>query len=125
VYPARWCDVRTYGRVPQSDGTYQWSVVQTDANGNNDLVWFVTLCQTLLLNLNESPFFATYGIPQQQSVEQQVPPDYYVSKTQQAYAQYFTALNISKVSSNPPTYKVVVVTHSGVAIAGYVNMVPI
>ena len=90
--------------------------VQTDANGNNDMVWLTTLCQVLLLNLNESPFYATFGIPAQQSVIQQVFPDYYVSLTQQIFSQFFASLIITKLDSPTPTYQVLVRTHQGVVI---------
>lgn len=103
----------------------KWVQVETDANGNNDLVWFVTLCQVLLLNLNESPFYATFGIPQQQVVQQGVSPDHYVALTQQYFAPYFQSLIIVKTSDSPPTYEVVAVTHSGVSLTNIVGAVPI
>ena len=112
--------MRTYGRVTNKDGTKSWVEVTTDNQGYNDYVWLTTLCQTLQLNLNESPFFANYGIPSQQSVLQQVFPDYYVSITQQQYSQYFANLNISKVNSPTPTYQVSVVTSQGVPALEYV-----
>lgn len=136
--------MRTYGRIPKTlipgltfDGSsitfddtlytmdstqaqssgMQWVQVDTDSNGYNDLVWLTTLIQTLKLNLNESPFYATYGIPAQQSVVQQVFPDYYVALTQQAFSQYFASLLISKQSgTTTPTYLVNVTTHQGVKI---------
>lgn len=92
-------------------------VVATDANGNNDMVWVTTLIQTLKLNLGESPFYAAYGIPAQQSVMQQVFPDYYVALTQQAFAPYFASLVISKQDNTvTPTYQVNVQTHQGVVL---------
>lgn len=93
-----------------------WVVVQTDANGNNDLVYVTALCQCLLLNLNESPFYATSGIPAKQAIQQQVSPDYYVTLTQQQYSQYFASLIVSRVSGNPPTYDVYILTHQGVSL---------
>lgn len=109
--------MRTYGRVTNPDGSRTWQVVTTDANGNDDMVWLTTLVQTLLLNLGESPFFAQYGIPAQQSVMQQVFPDYYVGVTQQAFSSYFASLLISKLS-NPlvPSYQINVTTHQGVKL---------
>lgn len=81
------------------------------------MVWLTTLVQTLLLNLGESPFYAQYGIPAQQSVMQQVFPDYYVALTQQAFAPYFASLLITKVSgTSAPTYQVNVTTHQGVKL---------
>lgn len=96
--------------------TSAWVEVSTDANGNNDLVYLTTLCQCLLLNLNESPFYANYGIPYLQAVQQQVPPDVYVMRMQKAFAQYFASLVITRTASNPPTYQVNVRTHQGVAL---------
>lgn len=108
--------MRTYARARNADGTKTWVVVQTAANGDNSMIWLVTLCQVLLLFLNESPFFANYGIPAEQAVLQQVPPDYYVSRTQQQFAQYFASLVIAKQSGNPPTYNISVITLLGAVI---------
>jgi hypothetical protein len=111
--------MRTYGRIYNDDGTYKWVVVETDANGFNDEVWLTTLCQTLKLNLNESPFWANYGIPAEPAVVQQVFPDFYVSRTQQQFSQYFASLIISKVNVTTaqgqpvPTYNIAVVTNYG------------
>jgi hypothetical protein len=88
--------LRTYGRTYNEDGTYQWVEVTTDSAGFNDEVWLTTLIQCLKLNLNESPFYAQYGIPAQQSVVQQVFPDFYVTRTQTQFAQYFASLVINK-----------------------------
>ena len=115
--------MRTYGRVLNpATGNLSWQVVTTDAAGYNDYVYLTTLCQVLQLNLNESPFYANYGIPAQQSVIQQLFPDYYVSVTQQQFARYFASLTISKVKSRTPTYQVSVVTNQGVAAAEYVPL---
>ena len=46
--------MRTWGRVAGV-----WTEVSTAPNGDNSEVWLTTLAQTLLLYLNESPFFAT------------------------------------------------------------------
>ena len=117
--------MRTYGRifalnpdgsrqVPQPPGYPYWEVVTTDAAGFDTPVYLTTLCQNFLLNLNESPFFANYGLPAQQSVLQQVQPDYYVAQIQRQFAQYFASLIISKVPNVPnPTYNVAVVTPQG------------
>jgi hypothetical protein len=92
-------------------------VVSTDANGNDDMVWLTTLVQTLKLNLGESPFYSQYGIPSQQSVMQQVFPDYYVALTQQAFSPYFASLVISKQSgATVPSYQISVTTHQGVKL---------
>jgi hypothetical protein len=113
--------MRVYGRVPVDltvpDGPKKWVVVTTDANGYNDAVYITALCQTLKLNLYESPFWANYGIPAKQAVQQQVPPDFYVVFIQQFYAQFFAALTIAKVpDEEEPTYDIFVLTHSGAII---------
>jgi hypothetical protein len=114
--------MRTYGRValnPLYPKALTWVEVDTDANGFNDMVYLTTLAQVLKLNLNESPFFSNFGIPAQQSLITQVYPDYYVSFTQQQFAQYFTSLIISRevVTSSKgqpmPVYTVNVVTKYG------------
>ena len=85
--------------------------------GSNDLVYLVTFCQVLLLNLGESPFYAAYGLPAEQSIIQQVWPDYYVSRTQQLFAQYFAALIVSRVpEATKPTYQINVTTNTGIKI---------
>lgn len=107
--------MRTWGRVPaegfssvdvSNPTTYVWVEVSTDTNGYNDQVWVTTLSQVLQLGLNESPIFANYGIPAQQSVVTETPPDYYVSLTQQQFAQYFISLILFTNSSSPPTYSI-------------------
>lgn len=108
--------MRTYGRVYNSDGTYKWVEVSTAPNGDNTEVYLTTLCQVLSLFLNESPFFANYGIPALQAVKQQIPPDFYVTVTQQQFSQYFANLVIARTSSNPPTYFVRVLTFTGAVL---------
>jgi hypothetical protein len=109
--------LRTWGRPMNRDGTRgPWTVVTTAADGTNDLVYFTTLCQTLLLNLNESPFYADRGIPAHQSVMTQVFPDYYVIYTQQLFAQFFANLVITKLATPAPTYNVNATTHAGVKL---------
>lgn len=89
--------MRTYGRITDEFGRKSWVVVESDpATGSDSWVWVTTLCQCLLLNLNESPFYAQYGIPAEQSILQQIQPDYYVSRTQQQFAQYFASLIVAK-----------------------------
>lgn len=87
-------------------GDTQWVEVTTDENGFNDAVWLTTLAQVLKLGLNESPFFGNYGIPAQQSVVTQIPPDYYVTLTQQLFSQYFLALTLAKIPSLEPQYAI-------------------
>lgn len=109
--------MRTYGRTTNPDGSKTWQVVQTDANGFNDAVWITTLCQVLLLNLNESPFYANYGLPDQQAIIQQVAPDFYVARTQQLFAKYFASLIIARdPAANEPTYNVSVLTNQGAKV---------
>lgn len=117
--------MRVYGRVYNEDGTWTWVEVDTDANGYNDHVYLTALAQVLKLNLGESPFYSTYGIPGFQSVQTQVPPDYYVALTQQRYAQFFASLIITKLNNQvspaspnapAPTYSIRVVTHQGVVL---------
>jgi hypothetical protein len=109
--------VRTYGRISTSSNSPgPWTVVQTDAQGNDDYVWLTTLIQCLLLNYGESPFFATYGIPAGQSLVQQVSPDYYVTWTQQRFASHFAALLISRQQFPYSAYRVNVTTNQGVKI---------
>ena len=65
--------MRTYGRPINQDGSLgPWTEVTTDANGFNDMVMLTTLCQVVKLNINESPFFADWGLPAHQSIMQQV-----------------------------------------------------
>ena len=109
--------MRVYGRVTNPDGSLSWQEVTTDANGFNDSVYLTALAQCLKLNLGESPFYANYGIPAHQSVLTQVFPDYYAMVTQAQYAPYFASLTIARVpASNPPSYNVNAVTHSGAII---------
>jgi len=103
--------MRVYGR---NSTTQKWEEVQTDASGQNDYVHITALIQCLLLNLNESPFWANWGIPAQQSVVQQIFPDFYVALIQQRYAVYFASLQISKVQSYTPTYNISIITNQGV-----------
>ena len=104
--------MRVYGRV-----NGQWEVVETAPDGSNDLVYLTNLIQVLLLNLNESPFYAAYGIPAQQTIATQVYPDYYVQITQKQFAQFFQSLIISKVQGQgKPVYNVAVVTHRGTVL---------
>lgn len=120
--------MRTYGRAEVKDANGRpiivdgrpvkiWVCVETDANGHDDAVMLTTLCQVLLLNLNESPFYAAWGIPARMSVLQQVPPDFWVTFTQQRFAPYFASLIVSHESVvNPPTYRINVITQQGASI---------
>jgi hypothetical protein len=109
--------MRTWGRTYPTDGSLPvWTEVTTDQNGFNDAVWIVTLCQVLLLGLGESPFYANYGIPAQQSVLTQVFPDYYVTVTQQQFAGFFTSLIVRRQPGPTPVYDISLVTNAGVAL---------
>jgi hypothetical protein len=114
--------MRTYGRVYATDGSYQWIVVESDpVTGADDAVWLTTLLQALQLNLGESPFYAQYGIPDEQSIAQQLWPDYNVAVTQQQFAPYFAALIIAREpGAQSPTYNVNVTTNTGVKITATV-----
>jgi len=107
--------MRTFGRINQVNGAGgTWVEVSTDANGFNDQVYLTTLVQALKLNLGESPFYASTGIPAQQTVVTQVFPDYYAMITQEQFAPFFAALTINRVpGSFPPVYTVTAVCHSG------------
>ena len=105
--------MRTYGRITNQDGSKIWLTVTTTVDGQEDYVWITTLCQTLLLNLNESPFFADYGIPAYQSIVTQVFPDFYIVRTQQRFAQYFASLLVSRQPVPTPVYLVNVTTNQG------------
>lgn len=109
--------MRTWGRVVDANGNLtQWVQINTASDGSNDLVWAVTLIQNLKLNLNESPFYANYGLPAHQSIIQQIAPDFNVSLTQQRFSQYFANLVIVKVNVPTPTYNVTITTNQGVKI---------
>lgn len=94
--------MRIWGRLPPDvHGKRAWVEVTTDpVTGLNDGVYLTWLAQVLQLNLNESPFYADWGIPAIASVRQQIPPDYYVALTQKRFAKYFAFLSIVKA---PPT----------------------
>jgi len=100
--------------VTNPDGSKTWVVIQTDANGYNENVYLTTLAQVLKLNLGESPFYASYGIPQYQTIQTQVMPDYYAMMTQTQFSPFFAGLTISRVqTSAAPLYNVNAVTFSG------------
>ncbi len=106
--------MRTYGRVKQDDGSVKWVKIETDPNtGLNDEVYLFTLVQALRLNLNESPFYANYGIPAKPSIIQQIAPDFDMWKTQAQFAPYFASLIVTKLESQTPTYNINVTTNQG------------
>ena len=104
--------MRIWGRT-YPNGVPTWVLVETQPGGSNSYVYLTWLIQVLKLNLNESPFFGSWGIPAHPSVVQQVAPDFYATLTQQRFAQYFAALTIAKVLDFPPTYKVNATTTEG------------
>ncbi len=109
--------MRTYGVLQTTAGPV-WVEVATDRNGYNDAVYLTTLCQVLLLNLGESPFYANYGIPSFTSVQTQIPPDLYVARTQAQFAPFFASLTIARATAadGSPIYNISVVSHSGASI---------
>lgn len=101
--------MRTWGRVYQTNngtGSYVWTEVDTAPDGDNSRVYLTTLIQCLKLSINESPFYANYGIPAQRSVVTQIFPDYYVMQTQRQFAPFFASLIISKITDPEPKYRV-------------------
>jgi hypothetical protein len=107
--------MRTWGRV-EVNGVKKWVAVESDESGDFTYGWITTLIQTLKLNLRESPFYAQYGIPAQQSIVEQIYPDYHVSMVQQQFSGYFASLAIRKVAgAENPTYDIDIVTLSGVS----------
>lgn len=114
--------MRTFGRTFQPDGSYQWVVVTTDANGYNDSVYLTTLVQCLKMGLGESPMFSSLGIPAQQSVLTQVFPDFYTNFIVGYFRQFFASLTVQKINAlDPkgvpfPAYKIDAVTNQGAII---------
>lgn len=109
--------MRTWGRVDRV-----WVEVVTDAKGNNDAVYLITLIQVLKLTPGESPFYANHGIPGQASVISQLFPDYYTNLTQQQFSPYFASISITRMQdqppNTPPTYQVQIVTNTGAILSG-------
>lgn len=95
-----------------------WVTVETDANGNNDLVYLVTLAQCLLLGLGEDPLNAWAGLPALQSVQTGVPPTTYVNRMQRYFSQFFASLTVQQTvnSDGDPVYNLTAMTHQGVVL---------
>ena len=111
--------MRTWGRVTNADGSKSWVAVKSDESGDFTYGWITTLIQALKLGLGESPFYAQYGIPAQQSIVQQIHPDFHVNMTQQQFAGYFASLSITKVEgTTKPTYNIQAVFLNGVTYRG-------
>jgi len=108
--------MRVYGRTTDELGNKTWVVINTDVIGNSEYVYVTALVQVLKLNLGESPFYANYGIPAKNSVQQQIVPDFYVAFTQMQYAKYFASLIIYKLPTTfppQPTYNISVLFTTG------------
>ena|SRR5215472_16523694 len=89
--------LRVWGRTRNVlTGKKTWVEVTTDANGMNDAVYLTNLAQVCKLNLSESPFFASWGIPAHPSVESQLPPDFYIALTQKRFASRFMLLTVAR-----------------------------
>jgi hypothetical protein len=85
--------MRTYGRTQDVlYGTKKWWVVVTDGEGFNDSVYLTALAQVIKLNLGESPFFADWGIPAHESVVTQIYPNFFLSRIQQQFSNFFASL---------------------------------
>lgn len=104
---------RVWGRTNNGVAPYQWVAVTPDANGQSSYLNITWLIQVLKLNLGESPLYANYGIPAQQSVITQIFPDYYVQQVQTQFSQFFAQLSITKVPSSSPVYNVSIITLEG------------
>lgn len=108
--------MRTWGRI-EVNGVKKWVAVESDSSGDFTYGWITTLIQTLKLSLAESPFYAQYGIPAQQSIAEQIYPDYYVNMVQQQFSGYFASLSIKKVQGQPNlTYDIAILTLAGVTV---------
>jgi hypothetical protein len=84
-------------------------------------IWLATLAQTLRLNTNESPFYANYGIPAQQSVQTQIAPTIAITNTQQQFSPYFKSLSIFKQPNTVnPIYNIRAVFLDGTIIQSVV-----
>jgi hypothetical protein len=116
--------LRTYGRTRNIlSGQKTWKVVTTDSGGFDDMVWLTTLAQVCKLNLEESPFYASWGIPAHASVMLQIPPDFYMALTQKRFAPYFLSLTMSRgmiidnTGRPAPAYNIFAITNWGATLA--------
>jgi hypothetical protein len=109
--------MRTYGTTAPN----VWVEVSTDANGENGYVYLTTLIQALLLNTNENPLYANYGLPAVQSVQSQTAPDSAIARTQAQFSQYFQNLVVSRFANTQnPTYDINAIFLSGTIYQGTV-----
>ena len=110
--------MRAYGRTTDLYGNKTWVVVQTDGNGDSSYVYVTALCQCLLLNYAESPFWANFGIPAKSSVLQQQAPDYFVSYIVSYFSKFFASLMVVKrptpLGEPTPIYDISAVFKNGV-----------
>ena len=118
--------MRAYGRTTDLYGNKTWVVVETDANGDSSYVYITSLCQCLLLNFAESPFWANFGIPAKSSVLQQQAPDYFVQYIVSYYSQFFASLMVvkqpTKIGDPTPVYNISAVFKSGVTYQAVIGI---
>lgn len=109
--------MRIWGRVTNADGSKTWVEVSTAANGSNQAVYITWLAQALKLIFGESPFYANWGIPQQETIVTQVFPDYYVMETQRKFSSLFASLIMYRIPNTfPPQYQVSITTKTGASV---------
>ncbi|WP_077395442.1 hypothetical protein [Bombella intestini] len=102
--------MRVWTRVHQPDGRRVWKAVTGD-QGN--IAW---LQNALLLQLGESPFWADWGIPVQQTLVSRVWPDYYLNLTQRRFRDIFPSLQITRKDGGngaDPVYDISVILNNG------------
>lgn len=102
--------MRVWTRVMGSDGKRTWQPVDND-QGN--IAW---LQNSLLLQLGESPFWADWGIPVQQTLVSRVWPDYYLNMTQQRFRDVFPTLQITRRDGGngaDPVYDISIILNDG------------
>lgn len=107
---------RVWGRVHNANGTRTWNAYETSDSGSDDMPNFIWLQNVLLLQLNESPFYSDWGVPVHKTLATQIFPDYYMSLTQQRFAQYFASCIITRVATDQPEYQVSIVTKTGIKV---------
>ncbi len=93
-----------------------WTAFETDSSGSDDLPNLIWLQNALLLNTNESPFYADWGIPVRRTLITGIFPGYYVALTQNRFSKYFASCVITQATSTVVTnisYSVNVTTKSG------------
>ena len=106
---------RVWGRVHNPDGTRTWEAYET-SDGSDDMPNFIWLQNVLLLWLNESPFYADWGVPVHRTLATQFFPDYYLALTQQRFSQYFSSCIITRLTQDAPEYQVSIVTKTGIPV---------